>query len=281
MTTDVHVGDVHAGVAEDRADDADHPWAIVVADDEHVRSRRHVARVVVDEHDALLATAARQRPGDHVPIAAHGDQVQEVDRCRRRHLFHFDAVLDDELRCVDVRNGLVAHRTEDPLQHRQRQDAGVVLGEVAFVADLQLRRHTFGQAREQPAERLTQRQERLDALGRFGSVDVDGEWHELAGQGELDHLGDGVAGLVLRLSRRRAEMRCDDHGIEPEQRALGHRLGREHVERGTTDAAGAYRLGEIVLVDDPTAGDVDDPQIRLGVGKQRGVDDPRRLLRLR
>ena len=38
-------------------------------------------------------------------------------------------------------------------------------------------------------------------LGGLGRAHVDGEGHELAGQGQLDLLGDGVARLVLGLVR--------------------------------------------------------------------------------
>ena len=42
---DVHVGDVDAGVAEQRADRADHAGAVVVGDHEHVVGGRHVEGV--------------------------------------------------------------------------------------------------------------------------------------------------------------------------------------------------------------------------------------------
>ena len=64
---DVHVGDVDAGIAEQRADDADDAGPVVVLDHQHVVGRRHVDAVVVDHHDALLAATpdqrARQRAG--------------------------------------------------------------------------------------------------------------------------------------------------------------------------------------------------------------------------
>ena len=58
---DVHVGDVHAGVAEQRADGADHARPVVVGDHQHVVGGRHVERVPVDEHDAVLAAPPGQR----------------------------------------------------------------------------------------------------------------------------------------------------------------------------------------------------------------------------
>ena len=57
---DVHVGDVHAGVAEQRADGADDAGAVVVGDHQHVVGRRHVERVPVD--DARCAARCGARP---------------------------------------------------------------------------------------------------------------------------------------------------------------------------------------------------------------------------
>ena len=113
---------------------------------------------------------------------------------------------------------------------------------------------------EQPAEALGQRQERAQRLVGLGGVDVDRERHELAGEGELHHVGDGVAGLVLRLAGAGAEVRGDHHAVELEQRRRGGGLGDEHVERGTGDDAVADDVGQVLLVDDAAAGDVDDPQ---------------------
>ena len=56
----------------------------------------------------------------------------------------------------------------------------------------------------QPAQAFGQRQERPDRIVGLGGVDVDGPRHEVARQRQLHHVGDGVAGLVLRLARRGA-----------------------------------------------------------------------------
>ena len=77
---DVHVGDVDAGVAQDRADPADHAGAVVVAHDEHVVGRRHVDGVVVDRDDAGLAPQADERAGEGVAAAPDADQVDVVVR---------------------------------------------------------------------------------------------------------------------------------------------------------------------------------------------------------
>ena len=134
---------------------------------------------------------------------------------------------------------------------------------------------------EQPAEPLGERHERLHRRARLRGREVHRERHELAAQREHDLLGDGLARLVLRLRRRRAEVRGDHDAVELEQRRLGGGLLDEHVERGAGDAAVAHRVGERGFVDDAAAGGVDDPQRRLGVGEQLGVDQPDRVGRLR
>jgi hypothetical protein len=52
-------------------------------------------------------------------------------------------------------------------------------------------------------------------------------------------------------------------GLELEQRRVGARLGREHVDAGAADAALLDGQGERVLVDQPAAGSVDDPHAGL------------------
>src|SRR5205807_6187121 len=65
-----HVGDVDAAFAEDRADVADHPGRVVVADHEHVTGGGDVGRVVVHHDDAGLAVLAGERSGDGVLAAS-------------------------------------------------------------------------------------------------------------------------------------------------------------------------------------------------------------------
>ena len=119
-----------------------------------------------------------------------------------------------------------------------------------------------------------------DRLVGLGGVDVDRPRHEVAGQRQLHHVGDGVAGLVLSLAGRRPEVRRDDDLRQVEQRRLGGGLGVEHVERGTGDHAVADALCEIGLDHDAAAGDVDHAQRRLGLEQQIAIDQPGRVLGL-
>ena len=68
-------------------------------------------------------------------------------------------------------------------------------------------------------------------------------------------------------------MRCDNHGIEREQRRLGRGFFREDVERRSGDLARANGVGQRGLVDDATSCDVDDAQRGLGFREALGVDE--------
>ena len=209
-------------------------------------------------------------------VAAQLDEVHVVARRRRGRLAHHEAALLGELRRVHERHRLVDHRAEHALQDRQREHPAVVVGDLALVGDLERVDGAAGERGEQPTESLGERHERLHGRVRLGGGEVDRERHELAAQREHDLLGDGLARLVLRLDRGRAEVRRDHDVVELEQRRLGGGLVREHVERGARDPALAHRVGEGGLVDDAAAGGVDDPQRRLGVGEQLGRDQARR-----
>ena len=131
------------------------------------------------------------------------------------------------------------------------------------------------------AEPLGEREERPDRLVCLGGVDVHRPRHEVTGERQLHHVRDRVAGLVLRLARRRPEVGRDDDLLELEQRRLGRRLLLEHVERGSGDDTIANALSELRLDNDPAAGDVDHAQRRLRLEQQLAADQARRLLVLR
>ena len=114
------------------------------------------------------------------------------------------------LRGVDERDRLVADPAEEALEHRQPDDAGVVGADVALDRISTVRRQL-----RRPATRTGARGARPAAgtaagLVGLGRGEVDGERHELAGQRQLHHVGDRVAGLVLGLAGAGAEVRRDD-----------------------------------------------------------------------
>ncbi len=70
-------------------------------------------------------------------------------------------------------------------------------------------------------------------------------------------LGDLLAGAVLRLSGRRAEVRGEDDVVELDERRVGARLDLEDVDAGAGDLAAADRVGERGHLVDAAAGGVD------------------------
>jgi hypothetical protein len=155
-----------------------------------------------------------------------------------------------------------------------------VRGDLAADLDVELGRDAAGQGGEDAAELLGQRDAGPDVLGDGAALDVDGVGHQLAGQREAHRTSDRHAGLLLRLVGRGAEVRRDDDRLELEQRRLGGRLGREHVDAGAGDPALLERQGERVLVDDATARGVDDAHLGLHLAQRLLADEADGLGRL-
>ena len=127
---------------------------------------------------------------------------------------------------------------------------------------------------------LGQGEEVAHGLRRLGGADVDGEGHELAGQGQAHLLGDGVAGLVLGLAGLAPRWGVTTTWGRSNSGGVGGGLVREDVDGGAAHVADADGLGEGVLVDDPASGDVDDADARLGPRQQVLVDEADGLGRL-
>ncbi len=123
------------------------------------------------------------------------------------------------------------------------------------------------------------RAEHLEVLGA-DRRDVHRVRDEPALERGRDLLGDDDACTVLRLARRRREMRRDDDVVQLEQRACV-RLGREHVERRACDLAAPQRLQQRVLVDELAAGGVDEAHAVAHARECVRVDRPARLVRQR
>ena len=173
---------------------------------------------------------------------------------------HRGAALGREERCVDVGHLVLDDVGEDALEGGELEHLDVVLGDLAAHLDVDLLGDLAGQRGEDPAELLGQRDAGPDVLGDDAALDVDRVGHELAGQREPDRAGDRDAGLLLRLVGGGAEVRRGHDVVELEERAVGARLGREHVEPGRGDPALLERGVERDLVDDAAAGGVDEDQ---------------------
>ena len=133
----MHVVDVDTGVSQRGRDRGNHPGNVLVAHDEHVARRWQVDGEIVDHHDARIAFEPDERAGDGVVATPHGHQVHVVLCGRRRQVADFDTAFRSDARRVHVRHWFVAHPAEDSLQHRQREDACVVVGELSVVLDLE------------------------------------------------------------------------------------------------------------------------------------------------
>ena len=230
---------------------------------------------------------AEQRAGDvrgRPPVAAHVDEVHVVARVGRRRLAHRRCPRSSAS-CGAFTNDTGSSTTgpSTPFSTDEREHAAVVVGDLAFVARSRAcRRAPPASAGEQPPEPLGERQERPHRLGRLGRGDVDGERHEVAAQREHDLLGDRLARLVLRLGRRRAEVRRDDDVVELEQRRLGGRL-RARTRRSRRRRCGPSRIASASASSStmPPRPALTSRSAGLACASTLGVDEPDRLGRLR
>ena len=132
------------------------------------------------------------------------------------------------------------------------------------------------------AELLGQRQVRADLLAdRAAAGDVHRVRHEVAAQRQQHRTGDVGARAVLRLGGRGAQVRGDDDVGQLEQRAgVVGSVTKTSIPAPPT-WPDAHRVGQRLLVDQPTAGGVHDDHARLGLLQRLGVDQALGLRRLR
>ena len=184
---------------------------------------------------ALADQRARDGYVAVVGLPAERDQVHVVARGGRSRLRDLDAPFAGDGGRVHEGHRLVDHARQRPLHDRERERPGVDLGDPSQVAALDRADRSVGEAGQQRAEPLCQRQGTAAPFGHLRTGrDVHRERNELAPKREAHHLRDGYPGLVLRFDGGGAEVRSRDDGVEAEQRALGGGLGREHVERRTS-----------------------------------------------
>ena len=222
---DRHVGDVDSGVAEERADLADHARHVVVAEEDEQRRELHLQLEAERADQPHSVVAADRRAGDTelLSIRPHGnaDKVREVATGAPALLDHLDSALVREQRRVHVVDGLLEAALEGAVQPGGGQEPGVVVGQVAEVGQLDPLRATAGQLHGEPAELGCQRHERAEHLEVVPADrrDVHRVRDEAAREGRRDLLGDDHAGPVLRLLRGGGEMRRDDHAVDLQQGA--------------------------------------------------------------
>ena len=205
--------------------------------------------------------------------AAHGDDVAVVGRLRAGRQPDLDAALLREQRGVDVRHRLVDDVLEHALERGEFEHLHVVLGDLAVHLDVEADRDLARERGEDPAELLGERQTRLDVLGDDAALDVHRVRDQLTGERQPHRAGDRDTRLLLRLVGGGAEVRGADDLVELEQRGVRAGLLRVHVEAGAGDPALLERRVQRLLVDDPAARGVDDPDRRLDLVQRLVADE--------
>src|SRR5574341_119861 len=152
---DLHAGDVHPGLPEDGADPADHAGPVLVEQEGQVVGGRQVHGNAVDLDQALGVARADGGAG-HAhraagALAGQGDQVHPVLAGAGLGLDDLDATLGRQQRRVHEGDRLAHHRREHALEHRQVEDAGVLVGQAAQVVDVQAAAAERGRAAARPA----------------------------------------------------------------------------------------------------------------------------------
>ena len=215
-----------------------------------------VRRVVVDVDDARLAPPSGERAGQRVPAAAHRDQVHVVDatststsRAPRRRARSPAAGAFTNV------TGSSLDAAEQTLQHRQCEDAGVVVGESGPRSRPRATSARRPPARRTAAQPLGQRQERA-APSRDASAALTFTAKGTNSPASASSTCSAMVSPALSCASRvrRAEVRGHHHAGQAEQRRLGRRLLVEDVERGPADPAALDGLGQRRLVDDAAPG---------------------------
>ncbi|HEX5827613.1 MAG TPA: hypothetical protein VFY23_08845 [Candidatus Limnocylindrales bacterium] len=242
--------------------------------------------MLLETHEARLAVrhGASQRHGLVTGLGRERDQRRERTRVRRLALHDLDAARLGEHARVHEVHTLLGGGLEQPAQHRRDERRGVVGRRLARDLERERPRGGAGELRREPAERLGEGEVRRDRLGglRGEQWRVDG----VPGAAAVEHLEDLFRDLLghgdLRLLGRRTQVRRQEGVGRTEERVVrGRRLRRVDVDAGAGDHAVAQRVREILLVDDPAAGDVQQEHAGLHPGHDVPVDHPGRLLGLR
>ena len=209
--------DVGAVLAERRADEADHPGLVRVAEDDDVVGERQVEVLAPGADEVGVVARPDAGAGDLDGLAAgldpDRDQLREVGR--------------DACRCVSTRSmprasatvGALTRLTGSsvwpermPTSVEIAEQAGVVLGEPPADLDLDPLDGAVAEPLGEAAELLAERDEGRQRLHRLRADrgDVDRVGDDAAGQGGDDLLGGDDPGSILGLGGRSPEVRGDD-----------------------------------------------------------------------
>src|SRR5690625_5182738 len=121
LPADLHPADVHTGVAQHAAQNADHAGLVLVPEEHHVVARMHLDLVTEDVDELLHLAGSDERAGHgHDPPigehTTHGDEVAIVDGLFLGDQPDLDTALRGDHRSVDVRDRLLHHVGEHTLE---------------------------------------------------------------------------------------------------------------------------------------------------------------------
>src|SRR5215204_2042640 len=133
--------DVHAALAQDRADATDDAGNVVVARHEHVAVWRCLEMEPVDLRDTALtplSTIAEQRPSQALSYPSRADLCancrRHVARCANVSSCDFDAALFSDQKCVDDVHART-HVTQQPGKERTRDRRRIHVNDLARELD--------------------------------------------------------------------------------------------------------------------------------------------------
>ncbi len=238
----------------------------------------HVEVEVVDADQPLRVPRPDQR-APHLDLSVLGlgadhEEVHVVLGLRGASLRDRHAALPGDDGGVHEGHRLVHDPGQHPFHRGQREDAGVLPGDPAHVLHVDGAHRLVGEARQDPPQPLGQGQEGADLLRDLRGGHVHRVRDELPPERQADHLGDGDAGLVLGLRRRRPQVRGDDHVLQAEERVRGDRLLLEDVQGGPAQVPLAEDPLERRLVHDAAAGRVDEARPGLHEPQLALPDEP-------
>ena len=113
--------------------------------------------MIFNHHQTCLAIATCQCGGNTVTLCTQSDQIDKVVRIACGSFAHFDPGVLSKLRSIDIRNWLIAQRTEETLESAQTQNTIVVLANFTFSNDFQLFGHASDKGRKQTTKALGER----------------------------------------------------------------------------------------------------------------------------
>ena len=194
-----------------------------------------------------------------------------------------DAALLGDVAGIDDGDRRREERPKQAVDGRAHDEAAVRADERAVEPDADPLGASLGELHDEGAQLLGQREVRLQAQHLVGRDrrEVDRVADHALRQ-VVAHGGRGFeADQLLRLGRRRRDVRRGDDLWQLGQAPVLRRLDFEDVERRARDVARFDRVGQRVLVDELAARGVDDPHATLALRQTGRAEEVTRLGRRR